>query len=190
MADDIRKDDKLPRPMKPGPSMQVVLTRFKDLKSLLRKSIPLRTAMRYLGLRTEAMCRVLKQRPDLADELRGAESEGVVENLDVIKEASKKYWQAAAWLLERRYPTEFSLRARYKDAAGNPVEISIVTAVPRPDAIMERRNLGPDGDVPLPLMSVEDSPRQTDDDLQAMLDAPSESTGQDAEGKEDADEIS
>jgi hypothetical protein len=35
-----------------------------------------------------------------------------MDHIKVIKEASKKTWQAAAWWLERRYPSEYTNRVR------------------------------------------------------------------------------
>ena len=39
--------------------------------------------------------------------VKEAESDGVTELLAIIRIAAKTHWQAAAWLLERRYHSEF-----------------------------------------------------------------------------------
>lgn len=45
--------------------------------------------------------------------LKGAEAEGAAEALRVVREAARGgTWQAAAWLLERRYPKSFGLKNR------------------------------------------------------------------------------
>ena len=43
--------------------------------------------------------------------LEKAEANGAVAMLDVIQDAARKgTWQAAAWVMERRYPKQFALR--------------------------------------------------------------------------------
>ncbi len=41
---------------------------------------------------------------EFLEDLKKAEIEGEVRNLAIISKAAEKQWQAAAWLLERRYP--------------------------------------------------------------------------------------
>jgi hypothetical protein len=44
--------------------------------------------------------------------LKSAEAEGAAEAMRAVREAARGgSWQAAAWILERRYPRSFSLRA-------------------------------------------------------------------------------
>jgi hypothetical protein len=43
--------------------------------------------------------------------LKKADSEGVRNCIRLINKAAPKHWQAAAWILERTHPTEFSLAA-------------------------------------------------------------------------------
>ncbi len=48
---------------------------------------------------------------DFLDRLQRAEAEGAVAVLGIIQDAAHKgTWQAAAWILERRYPKQFALR--------------------------------------------------------------------------------
>lgn len=51
-----------------------------------------------------------KEHAGFSEELKKAESEFKSARIMRIMEASKKSWQASAWLLERKYPLEFSLR--------------------------------------------------------------------------------
>jgi transposase len=45
--------------------------------------------------------------------LKSAEAEGAAEALRIVREAARSgTWQAAAWLLERRYPKSFGLKNR------------------------------------------------------------------------------
>lgn len=44
---------------------------------------------------------------DFSESIKRAEAEYVRSALELIGSAAKKSWQAAAWLLERRYPHEY-----------------------------------------------------------------------------------
>lgn len=44
---------------------------------------------------------------DFFEAIKSAEGRMVVQQLMTIETASKEYWQAAAWKLERRYPREY-----------------------------------------------------------------------------------
>ncbi len=71
-----------------------------------------------------------------------ADSKFISENLVKIRSASNRSWQAAAWLLERRFPSQFSQSRGTPSKGGittGPVLIQIVSAVPRPDDIMRNR---------------------------------------------------
>ena len=73
-----------------------------------------------------------------------AESQFIKRNIDRIDKAADKYWQAAAWLLERRYPSQFSAGvARGKGGTGGtggPVTVVVVnSAVPRPYDVLRYR---------------------------------------------------
>lgn len=50
---------------------------------------------------------------DFADAVQKAEAEAKGELIDIVKAQSLRNWQAAAWLLERRYPDEFGRRDRH-----------------------------------------------------------------------------
>jgi len=43
-------------------------------------------------------------------DIKKAESDSIAKNVALIGEAAKKEWQAAAWLLERKYPKEWGRR--------------------------------------------------------------------------------
>jgi len=51
---------------------------------------------------------------------------GVARLVDIIAEAAHKQWQAAAWLLERGYPHQYSKRERgHTEAPVDPVHIYV-----------------------------------------------------------------
>lgn len=62
----------------------------------------------------------------LSGDMQKAESHFVLSQLQIIRQAaaSGRSWQAAAWLLERRYRDLFSLRTEVTGAEGGPVEMA------------------------------------------------------------------
>lgn len=49
---------------------------------------------------------------EFKDEIAKAEALFKARNLNIIQKAADKSWQAAAWLLERKYQDEFSLKTK------------------------------------------------------------------------------
>jgi AcrR family transcriptional regulator len=59
----------------------------------------------YAGISHETFYQWLRNKPDFFEAIKEAEARGAVSRLAKIeKAASDGNWQAAAWLLERRYP--------------------------------------------------------------------------------------
>lgn len=83
-----------------------------------------------------------------------ARAKGVRALEAVVRKASQDDWRAAAWMLERRAPDEFSKRTQITGGDGGPVQVHDVTAAI--DAELARRSaadlgipvevLGADGD--------------------------------------------
>lgn len=72
-----------------------------------------------------------KVQRELAEQLKKAESDYKAALLDTIKEAAlakNSFWTAAAWLLERKYPDEYSQNRRAEDT--HPPAPTIVLGVP------------------------------------------------------------
>ena len=100
-------------------------------------------SLRLLGKRKE-LEKWRKAAPDYIDGLLAeAESRFVEKNIKRIDKAADKSWQAAAWLLERRYPSQFSAGvARGKQKAGdtkNYTVIQVISSVPRSRGVMRVR---------------------------------------------------
>ena len=85
-----------------------------------------------LGVGRTTFHRWRKENETFRDTLKKAEAQGVAAMLGVIRAASAKSWQAAAWLLERRHPAQWaktenlSVEARRRDAAAEIGEKDIV----------------------------------------------------------------
>lgn len=107
--------------------------------------IPPTVAFAKVGFTTaKAIARVFDLDPELESDTKQAEAAGISKNVGVIKAASEKVWTASAWLLERRYPVEFGkLRSNAVitdgDGKKQPINITIVSSVPRPPVIMQSR---------------------------------------------------
>jgi hypothetical protein len=71
--------------------------------------------------------------------VQDAEDEIKRRHLENIEQHSITKWQASAWILERRWPEEFSLRTEVKHtgASGGPVEFTVDIGKPPSDDSLE-----------------------------------------------------
>jgi hypothetical protein len=94
------------------------------LMAALEAGATLRMAAAAAGVSEDTLSRWRKTRPDLQAEINQAEAQGAVKALEQIRAAAQGgAWQAAAWMLERRYPNEYGRRA---PAVENVNELEIV----------------------------------------------------------------
>ena len=94
------------------------------LLAALEAGATLRMAAAAAGVSEDTLSRWRKTRPDLQAEINQAEAQGAVKALEQIRAAAQGgAWQAAAWMLERRYPNEYGRRA---PAAENVNELETV----------------------------------------------------------------
>lgn len=84
-----------------------------------RKGLPRRRAARLAGIHPATLFDWLArgragEQPyaDFADRIKSAEIEGEESLVDLLREHAVETWQAAAWLLERRFPARYSLKQR------------------------------------------------------------------------------
>ncbi len=61
---------------------------------------------------------------EFADQLTRARQEGRISRLAIIQKAAKMDWRAAAWLLERDMPDEFSLRYQIEHSVSGEVTLT------------------------------------------------------------------
>jgi len=89
----------------------------------------------------QAQAAIVSQAQLPSKRLEEADAEGVALNLMTIQSAGPKYWQAAAWLLERMHPVDFSLNSPKKKGRsdGQPVIVYVKTVVPRNERTMRSR---------------------------------------------------
>lgn len=112
----------------------------------------------YKWLRRGARAKTGKHR-DFVDAVEKAQAEAEALDLQIIRQASKKHWQAAAWRLERRSPERWGRqRLEITGADGGPLEmetgltIEVVDARDAGDGPGGEDDLsgsrGPGGDLP------------------------------------------
>lgn len=90
----------------------------------IRKGATIETAAVYAGIVKDTLYQWLKKGRaaksggyfDFVVALEHALADCEVQDLDTILVASKEYWQAAAWRLERRYPDRYGRRQRVEHA--------------------------------------------------------------------------
>lgn len=87
--------------------------RKQRLLDALTAGATLKMAARAAGVSEDTLARWRVRHKGLADEMTQAEASGAVAALAQIQRAAANgSWQAAAWLLERRYPDDFGRVAR------------------------------------------------------------------------------
>jgi hypothetical protein len=89
-------------------------------------------ACAYAGINQSTFYRWLSTNEEFRKSIKASEGAGAVELLGRIKkEAKEGSWQAAAWLLERRYPEMYGRnRLELTGANGGAIEINHHTATP------------------------------------------------------------
>lgn len=92
--------------------------RRRRLLEALQAGATIRMASAAAGVSEDTLSRWRKAKPDLEADMQQAEAAGAVRALQVIQAAAASgTWQAAAWMLERRYPGEYGRRAPRVDEA-------------------------------------------------------------------------
>lgn len=96
----------------------------------MRSGVPRAHACRAASISSDVLYDEMARDPELVAQVEEAEGIAVAAAIRTIRGAAEAgQWQAAAWFLERRYPTEFGRRAivaAIEDEEGSgPVEVVI-----------------------------------------------------------------
>jgi len=67
----------------------------------------------------------LRDHSAFSDAVQKAEGEAELRNLQVIQDATRTTWQAAAWWLERKHKADWSSRVEQTGADGSPVKVIV-----------------------------------------------------------------
>ena len=71
-----------------------------------------RDASALAGISEDTLSLWKKQDSDFSEQMRQKEIQFKMDHIKIIEKAAQKTWQAAAWLLERKYPNEYTNRVR------------------------------------------------------------------------------
>jgi hypothetical protein len=115
------------RPTKYTPATVAKLT------DALRGGNTRRASCAAAGISQETLARWLAENVDFRDAIEKAEGEAELRNLQVIQDATRTTWQAAAWWLERKHKADWSSRVEQTGADGSPVKV-IVEYADKPGA--------------------------------------------------------
>lgn len=97
-----------------------------------------RLACEYAGIGMSTLMEWQASFPEIADQLKAAESRSAVRWLARIEKASEASWQAAAWKLERLLPDEYGRRNRTEVNGGaEPVRVEHAGSVDL-NAVLEK----------------------------------------------------
>ena len=110
---------------KPGRPSKLSPETAARVLSAVRCGAPNKVACAAAGICTETMNSWLRKADDrpgseyaaFSANLTRARQEGITARLAIIQKAAVKDWRAAAWLLERDVPDQFSLRFRVEHSA-------------------------------------------------------------------------
>lgn len=95
--------------------MKYTEARVKKICGAVADGLPYQDAAALGGINRHTLANWRKTYPDFADALEQAESEFVRHHVgNIAAAADKGTWQASAWLLERKFPAMFALRAELR----------------------------------------------------------------------------
>lgn len=95
--------------------MKYTEARVKKICGAVAEGLSYQDAAALAGINRHTLSAWRKTYPDFADALEQAESEFVRHHVgNIAAAADKGTWQASAWLLERKFPAMFALRAELR----------------------------------------------------------------------------
>lgn len=114
------------------PPIELDTARRSRMLAALEAGASLKMAAAAAGVSEATLGRWRKARPELEEEMQQAEAAGAVRALGVIQQAAASgTWQAAAWLLERRYPGEYGRRVQKVDEAPDVIRSYLEASLAR-----------------------------------------------------------
>lgn len=85
---------------------------IKIILDAIRGGASQRDASALAGISEDTLSLWKRQDSDFSEQMRQKEIQFKMDQVRVIEKAAQKTWQAAAWLLERKYPNEYTNRVR------------------------------------------------------------------------------
>jgi IS30 family transposase len=96
------------QPRKPGRPRALDDTKRREICALISAGCGIEGAARYVGCAASTVRREGIRNPEFGDALRRAHLSAELAPLQLMREFARKYWRAAAWLLERTNPQRFA----------------------------------------------------------------------------------
>lgn len=89
--------------------------------SAISEGLTQREASALAGISEDTLS-LWKQDSDFSEQIRQKQIENKLRHIKVINKASERDWKASAWLLERKYKEEFSLKSKVDFSVNNELE--------------------------------------------------------------------
>jgi len=83
---------------------------IEEISGYLEEGANAKDACDLAGISEETFYAWKKEKPEFSESVTKGKLKFKIGLIKTINEAGKKTWQASAWILEHRYPKEFSLR--------------------------------------------------------------------------------
>jgi hypothetical protein len=93
-----------------GRPTKFTVDRQERILDVLRDGVYLETAARLGGISYETLNEWRKRFPEFAEAVEGARAEAEATMISRVRSASVDHWQAAAWWLERSFPSRWGRR--------------------------------------------------------------------------------
>ena len=108
----------------------------KKICDLLKMGNYIHTACDCVGISKDTFYDWIKNKPDFSDAIKEAEAKLIARNVQLIATHALKNWQAAAWMLERKFPEEWGKIDRINVSGKlDPLEVVVVKVKTKdPDA--------------------------------------------------------
>lgn len=113
-------------PRKPGRPRALDDAKRREVCALISAGCGIEGAARYVGCVASTIRREGARNPEFGDAIRRAHVSAELTPLQMMREFARKYWRAAAWLLERTNPQRFAkqnVRFLTPDQFGQYVEV-------------------------------------------------------------------
>jgi hypothetical protein len=89
---------------------------IKIILDAIRSGASQRDASALAGISEDTLSLWKRQDSDFSEQMRQKEIGFKTDQVKIIQKAAQRSWQAAAWLLERKYPNEYTNRVRIEQS--------------------------------------------------------------------------
>lgn len=113
---------------KPGRKTKYTPETVAKIVQAIKTGATYQLACQYAGISHETFAQWMKHKPEFSEAVKESEGAGAIELLARIrKEAAEGTWQAAAWILERRYPEMYGRqRQEVTGADGGDIVVKVI----------------------------------------------------------------